>query len=115
MIIIDNGKLVAEGTSSELKRKYIGDFLIEVLIDGLPSDQGEEWLHKIIQLPVEKVSQPLNGAPRTAWIRSTAGHSDLPLVISRLSERGVTVKQASMREPSLGDVFLTITGSQLRD
>ncbi len=115
VLIIDNGKLVAEGTPAELKRKHIGEFLIEVLIEGLSSDRGEDWLHDIIKLPVEKVSQPLNGGPRTAWIRSTAGHSDLPLVISRLSEKGITVKQASMREPSLGDVFLAITGSQLRD
>lgn len=115
VLVIDNGRLMAEGTPSELKRKYIGDFLIEILVEGLGTDQGEEWLQDIVKLTVEKVSQPLNGGPRTAWIRSSAGHSDLPLVISRLSERGLTVKQASMREPSLGDVFLAITGSQLRD
>ena len=115
VLVIDNGRLMAEGTPSELKRKYIGDFLIEILVEGLGTDQGEEWLQDIVKLTVEKVSQPLNGGPRTAWIRSSAGHSDLPLVISRLSERGLTVKQASMREPSLGDVFLAITGFQLRD
>ncbi|TFG27254.1 ABC transporter ATP-binding protein [Candidatus Thorarchaeota archaeon] len=115
VLVLDNGKLVAEGTPTELKRKHIGDFLIEVLVEGLKSDQGKDCLQDIVKLNVEKVSQPLDGAPRTAWIRSSAGHSDLPLVISRLSERGLTVKQASMREPSLGDVFLAITGSQLRD
>lgn len=115
VLIIDNGQLVAEGTPSELKREHIGDFLIEILVEGLLSDYDKEWLHEVVKLPVEKVSQPLDGGPRTAWIRSAAGPSDLPLVISRLSEKGITVKQASMREPSLGDVFLAITGSQLRD
>jgi len=115
VIVIDNGRLVAMGTPNELKRKYVGNYLIEVQIDGMESEYGSEWLEQRIQLEVEKVSDPLNGGPRTAWIRSSAGHKDLPLVINRLTESGLIVKQTSMREPSLGDVFLAITGSMLRD
>jgi ABC-2 type transport system ATP-binding protein len=115
VIVIDNGRLVATGTPGELKREHVGDYLIEVLIEGMGSNLDSEWLSERVKLDVEKVSDPLNGGPRTAWIRSQAGHSDLPLVINRLSESGLIVKQASMREPSLGDVFLTITGSTLRD
>jgi ABC-2 type transport system ATP-binding protein len=115
VIVIDNGRLVATGTPGDLKREHVGDYLIEVLIEGMGSNLDSEWLSERVKLDVEKVSDPLNGGPRTAWIRSQAGHSDLPLVINRLSESGLIVKQASMREPSLGDVFLTITGSTLRD
>lgn len=115
VIVIDNGKLVASGTPGDLKRKHVGEYLIEVLIEGMESDFGSEWLSDKVKLDVEKISDPLNGGPRTAWIRSQAGHSDLPLVINRLSENNLIVKQASMREPSLGDVFLAITGSSLRD
>ncbi len=115
VIVIDNGRLVATGTPSDLKREYVGDYLIEVLIEGMESTVGSEWLTEKVKLDVEKVSDPLNGGPRTAWIRSQMGHSDLPLVIGRLTENGLVVKQASMREPSLGDVFLAITGSTLRD
>jgi ABC-2 type transport system ATP-binding protein len=115
VIVIDNGRLVAAGPPAVLKREYIGDYLIEVLIEGLESAHGSEWLTEKIKLDIEKVSEPLDGGPRTAWIRSQAGPSDLPLVISRLSDNDLVVKQASMREPSLGDVFLAITGSTLRD
>jgi ABC-2 type transport system ATP-binding protein len=115
VVVIDNGRLVASGTPGDLKRQHVGDYLIEVLLEGLESSQGFEWLTETVGLVVEKVSEPLNGGPRTAWIRSQAGHSDLPIVISRLAEKGLVVKQASMREPSLGDVFLAITGSTLRD
>jgi ABC-2 type transport system ATP-binding protein len=115
VIIIDNGRLVAEGTPGDLKRKYVGDYLIEVLVENLDSAQGAKWLTEEIKMNVEKVSEPLDGGPRTAWIRSQAGHSDLPIVIERLTECNLKVKQASLREPSLGDVFLTITGSKLRD
>ncbi|MFW9870077.1 MAG: ABC transporter ATP-binding protein [Candidatus Thorarchaeota archaeon] len=115
VVVIDNGQLVANGKPSDLKRQYVGDFLIEVLLEGMDSSQGSEWLKEKVGFEVEKVSEPLNGGPRTAWIRSQSGHSDLPIVLSRLSESGLSVKQASMREPSLGDVFLAITGSRLRD
>jgi ABC-2 type transport system ATP-binding protein len=115
VVVIDNGLLVASGTPGDLKRQYVGDYLIEVLLEGLESSQGSEWLTETIGLEVEKVSDPLNGGPRTAWIRSQSGHSDLPIAIGKLSDSGLTVKQASMREPSLGDVFLAITGSTLRD
>jgi ABC-2 type transport system ATP-binding protein len=115
VIVIDNGKLVATGTPGDLKREHVGDYLIEVLVEGMDSTLGSEWLSEKVKLDVEKVSDPLDGGPRTAWIRSQAGHSDLPLVINRLAEGGLVVKQASMREPSLGDVFLAITGSTLRD
>ncbi|MHA1135148.1 MAG: ABC transporter ATP-binding protein [Candidatus Thorarchaeota archaeon] len=115
VIIIDNGHLVAAGTPSDLKREYVGEYLIEVLIEGLDSDKTAKWLTEKVQLEVEKVSAPLNGGPRAAWIRSKEGHKDLPIVIGRISDSGLVVKQASMREPSLGDVFLAITGSTLRD
>ena len=115
VIVVDNGALVASGTPGYLKREHVGEYLIEVLIEGMDSTHGTDWLTEKVKLDVEKVSNPLNGGPRTAWIRSQAGHSDLPLVIGRLSESGLVVKQASMREPSLGDVFLAITGSTLRD
>jgi ABC-2 type transport system ATP-binding protein len=115
VVVIDNGRLVASGTPGDLKQQYVGDFLIEVLLEGLDNSRGSKWLTETVGLEVEKVSDPLNGGPRTAWIRSQSGHSDLPIVIGRLSDSGLTVKQASMREPSLGDVFLAITGSTLRD
>jgi ABC-2 type transport system ATP-binding protein len=115
VIVIDNGRLVATGTPGDLKREHVGEYLIEVLIEGMDSDLTAAWLTEKVQLEVEKVSDPLNGGPRTAWIRSKEGHKDLPKVIGRISDSGLIVKQASMREPSLGDVFLAITGSTLRD
>ncbi len=115
VIVVDNGILVASGTPGDLKSEHVGNYLIEVLIEGMESTHGSDWLSEKVKLDVEKVSDPLDGGPRTAWIRSQEGHSDLPIVIGRLSDSGLVVKQASMREPSLGDVFLAITGSTLRD
>lgn len=115
VLILDHGKLVASGTTEELKQKYVGKYLIEVLIEGMTAEQDAEWMSKKIGMHVEKVSDPLDGGPRSAWIQSDSGHTDLPKIIGSLNELGFTVKEASLREPSLGDVFLAITGSKLRD
>lgn len=115
VVVIDNGKLVAEGTPDQLKREYVGNYLIEVLLEGLEPDSDAAWLGEQLGMEAEKLSKPLDGGPRTAWIKSQVGHVDLPRVIEKLTELGLKVKQAALREPSLGDVFLTITGSKLRD
>jgi ABC-2 type transport system ATP-binding protein len=115
VIIIDNGRVVVSGTTGELKQGHVGNYLIELSLVGLEAGQGSEWLSAQLKMSVEKVSDPLDGGPRTAWIQSQSGHSDLPKVIETLSGLGLQVKQASLREPSLGDVFLAVTGSKLRD
>jgi ABC-2 type transport system ATP-binding protein len=115
VIIIDNGRVVVSGTTGELKQAHVGNYLIELSLVGLEADQGSEWLSAQLKMSVEKVSNPLDGGPRTVWIQSQSGHSDLPTVIGTLTGLGLQVKQASLREPSLGDVFLAVTGSKLRD
>jgi ABC-2 type transport system ATP-binding protein len=115
VVIIDKGSIVAEGQPASLKREFVGEYLIEVLVEGLDAEKGAQWLSNMLKAQVEKVSEPLNGGPRTVWIRSQEGHSQLPQVIMKLNELDLQVKRVSMREPSLGDVFLTITGTKLRD
>jgi ABC-2 type transport system ATP-binding protein len=78
VIVIDNGMLVATGTPEALKREHVGEYLIEVQIVGMDAANDSKWLTDKVKLEVEKVSDPLNGGPRTAWLRSQAGHSDLP-------------------------------------
>ncbi|UCE09918.1 MAG: ABC transporter ATP-binding protein [Candidatus Thorarchaeota archaeon] len=115
VIVIDNGKLVTEGTPDALKREHVGNYLIEALLEGMDPENDDSWLSGRLGMEVEKLSEPLDDHPRTAWIKSQSGHSDLPHVIGKLTDLGLVVKQVALREPSLGDVFLAITGSKLRD
>ncbi|MFW9918680.1 MAG: ABC transporter ATP-binding protein [Candidatus Thorarchaeota archaeon] len=115
LVVIDRGKLMAEGSPRSLKQAHVGNYIIEVELEGLTEGQGESWISEQVGLQVDKVTEYKEMHSRTARIWSVEGYKDLPLVIRVLSERGIVVKQASMRAPSLGDVFLTITGSKLRD
>ncbi len=115
LFIIDQGKLVAQGTPNELKQEYIGEYLIEVSVEGFQDTHDKDWLTKNLSMRIKSLTEEEGGSVKTAWIWSEKGYDDLPRAITKLTDLGLVVKQASMREPSLGDVFLTITGSKLRD
>lgn len=115
LIVLDQGKIVAEGSPNKLKQEHVGSYLIEVQLEGLNEEQNQEWLSTKLDMRVEKLSDEEDGITKTGWIWSEEGYKDLPIVIKSLSDIGLIVRQASMRAPSLGDVFLSITGSKLRD
>ncbi len=115
LIVLDHGKIVAEGSPKELKQQHIGNYLIEVQLEGLSVQQDQDWLSSTLSMRVEKLSDDEDDITKTGWIWSDEGYKDLPRVIKSLTDAGLVVKQASMRSPSLGDVFLSITGSKLRD
>ncbi len=115
LVIIDRGRLVAEGSPQSLKKTHVGNFIIELEFRGLTDEQDQSWISEQIGLEVELASENEDPGIQTARIQSEDGYNDLPQVIRILSNLGITVRQASMRSPSLGDVFLTITGSKLRD
>ncbi len=115
LVVIDQGKLVAQGSPKSLKQAHVGNYIIELELEGLTVEQGADWISEQIGLKVDRLSEDGIAMPRMARIWSEEGYKDLPMVIRTLSDHGILVKQASMRAPSLGDVFLTITGSKLRD
>lgn len=114
LIVIDHGKLVAEGSPDELKRKHVGKFLIEVNLGNLSESMDDSWFENKLSLRIDKL-QRFDDKAAVVWIQTEDGKKDLPLVITRLVDAGLDVQQASMRDPSLGDVFLALTGSKLRD
>ncbi len=113
LVVIDHGRLVAEGTPSELKQKHVGEFLIEVELDTVDESKDSTWFEQQLDMKIDQVSS--TEGITTVLIQSKEGHRDLPLVITRLNDAGLQVRQTAMRTPSLGDVFLTLTGSKLRD
>ncbi len=101
--VIDHGKVIAEGTSDELKAQVGGERLEVRLEDGADvraavealapmSDEEPQALDGIVRLPIRR----RNGAIVEA--------------VRRLSDAGVGVDDLTIRRPTLDDVFLTLTG-----
>ena len=105
--IINQGKLVVEGTPAELKRT-IGTDVIITQVEGDP-DVAAEALRNIQQ--VEQVET--HGNELTIGV--TNGAESISNVALALNRSGVTVRQLTLRTPTLDDVFMQVTGARMQD
>jgi ABC-2 type transport system ATP-binding protein len=102
--IIDEGRVVALGTSQELKTSHLEMRSMVVSTGDLTAEVMEDLQSKYSRL--EMVKEKLR-----------ISHKDLNFkeIVDYLHSRGVTVYSAALEQPTLEDVFIQITGKQLRD
>ncbi len=102
--IIDEGRVVALGTSQELKTNALEMRSIVISAENLTAEVMKDLQSRYSR--VEKV----NGELRIS-------HKDLDFkeIVDYLHSRGVTVYSAALEQPTLEDVFIQITGKKLRD
>ncbi|HEX4457054.1 MAG TPA: ATP-binding cassette domain-containing protein [Kofleriaceae bacterium] len=106
ILIIDHGKIVAEGSPAELKRKISGDLVTFEL-----PDDGISRATELLAARAKDVT-PVDGGLRVTVENGEA--QALPLM-RELDAAGIKVAALAIRHPSLDDVFLTLTGRSLRD
>ncbi len=103
--IIDHGKIVAEGTPTELKAQ-IGRQTVEAI----PQNPGDrERLAGILHRFGEDAAASTGGV--AAQLSEGAG--DLAEIVRVLDSEGITVADLRLHSPSLDDVFLAKTGRSL--
>ena len=107
--IMDLGKVIAVGSQEELRR-LVGekDSLRIITQTSLPDGIGEELKS------TEGVSEVRVG-DHFLGILTVQGRRTLPEVLARLHDRGITVRSVEVKEPNLENVFLQLTGKELRD
>ena len=102
--IINEGRVVALGTSQELKTNLLEMRSMVISTENLTAEVMEDLRNKYSRL--EKVKGRLK-----------ISHKDLDFkeIVDYLHSRGVTVYSAALEQPTLEDVFIQITGKKLRD
>lgn len=108
IIILDKGKIIATGTSDELKKKAKIEEKVTVEINRLP----EEILEKVKKL--NNVSE-VQYKDNVLVITYTAGKNNLGDLIEFLKQEVVNYNKIYSERPTLNDVFLELTGKELRD
>jgi ABC-2 type transport system ATP-binding protein len=101
--VIDRGKVIAEGTSDELKDRVGGERLEVRLEDGADVEAALKALAPMSDEP--PVSE--EGLVKLS-VRERRG--TIVEAVRRLSEAGVGVDDLVIRRPTLDDVFLSLTG-----
>jgi ABC-2 type transport system ATP-binding protein len=103
--IIDHGKIVAEGSPSELKAQ-IG----RPTVEAMPCDGDNP---EAISAILARFGEPTVGSPKSVAVRLERGVGDLAGIVRALDAEGVQVEQLQLHAPSLDDVFLAKTGRSL--
>ena len=108
VVIMDHGRNVASGTSQELKSSLISRETIRV---GLP-DRSDKIIGDIKEINhVYKVKEDGDDLV----IKCDGGEHNLVHILGYLTDNHIPFGHVSTQLPSLNDVFLEITGKELRD
>jgi ABC-2 type transport system ATP-binding protein len=110
LAIIDNGRIVAEGTPRELKQQLAGETV--VLKPKLGARSPDALLDELAREPYVRDAR-VDG--ETLRLAVSDGTESLPEIFELLRARGVALETFSLSEASLDDVFLRKTGRSLRD
>jgi ABC-2 type transport system ATP-binding protein len=105
IIVVDAGRVIAEGTADELKDRLGGERLEVVVADGARLAEARSLLALVgsgevaLDVRARRLSVPVSG-----------GTSALVDALRRLDDVGVEVQDVALHRPTLDDVFLTLTG-----
>ena len=102
--IIDQGRIVAEGTPASLKAEVGRPHLEVVLADGT-EQRAEEVLRRF--------GRPLPSKDGAAFVELERGAASVAPVVRALDDAGLAVESLDLVEPTLDDVFVEKTGYHL--
>jgi len=104
IIVIDGGKVIAEGTAGELKSK-VGKDRLELSFKDLDAMKAAEDA-----LGGNVVDTNVKDLVLTTVIEDT--NKDVKQTLDVLSGAGITLASLNVHKPTLDDVFLSLTGKQ---
>ncbi|HTY73788.1 MAG TPA: ATP-binding cassette domain-containing protein [Actinomycetes bacterium] len=110
IVVIDHGRVIAQGTADELKAKVGGERLDLDLADASRVPD----VHRVLtDLAAGELAVSDHGRRVSVPVR--AGTAGLVEALRRLDAEQVVVTAAAIRRPSLDDVFLALTGHGAED
>lgn len=108
ILIIDKGHTIAEGTVDELKGMIKKSEIITIEVAGL----DDETLSMVREVKnVYSVSYENNQLK----VEAGSGKHNVIDIVNLLQDKGYKMKKIFSEQPTLNDVFLELTGKQLRD
>jgi ABC-2 type transport system ATP-binding protein len=109
--VIDHGRVIARGTSDELKSQVGGERLVLVVHD---ASRLEDAAYEVRTL-TGAGDATIDRRSRTVSAPARSGTSILMAVLRRLDEQRIELDDIGLHRPSLDDVFLSLTGRPAED
>lgn len=113
IFILDHGRLIAQDSPEGLKRRF-GSATIQVGLEAAPGPEMLERLHRIRGVSQVQWTAEVTGGLLAA---TTDADETVDAIVSALVREilPLGLKTLAVREPSLDEIFLALTGRELRD
>ena len=108
IVVIDHGRIIAQGDARSLKRQVGGDNIGVVVVDEADLAAAAEVLERTCGHDAT-----VDPALRSAVAATASGVGGLAEVAAALAAAGIEVEDLSLRQPTLDEVFLTLTGQPI--
>jgi ABC-2 type transport system ATP-binding protein len=108
MVVLDHGKIIAEGTSAQLKTQ-LGTTVLALTFPTI-----DDAL-RATPLIADLSSKPANIEGTVIEMTVDNGPAVTADALRRIDSAGITLNGLALREPSLDDVFLSLTGHKAED
>jgi ABC-2 type transport system ATP-binding protein len=108
IVVVDHGRVIARGDARSLKRSCGGDQLHVVVADPGDLPAVAEMVERVTgtrattELAARAIAAPTDG-----------GASAIAALAGELAELAIPVEDLGLRQPTLDDVFLTLTGAHV--
>ncbi|MGO9560069.1 MAG: ATP-binding cassette domain-containing protein [Acidimicrobiales bacterium] len=103
LVVIDHGRVIAEGTSAELKAR-LGKSVLDLEMG------SEDVAEKAMLVLGDRLGRPATRRTSIVEIPLDEGPRDVIEALRLLDDAGLAPTGLTVREPSLDDVFLALTG-----
>ena len=108
--VVDHGRIIAQGDARSLKRQVGGDQIQVVVTDRANLDDAVQALAE-----ATGTAPAVDAATRSATAPTADGVAHLAQMAAALRQRSIAVDDLGLRQPTLDEVFLTLTGSPAED
>ncbi len=110
VVIIDEAKVIASGTIPELKKEYGDGTLLFVRFEDSEESKINDFMKEIkSKMPSIKL------VDHTISIQTKNESSDIKFLLDRMQKSNIDYKDIQLKEPTLEDIFLILTGKNIRE
>ncbi|QEC46548.1 ATP-binding cassette domain-containing protein [Baekduia soli] len=110
IVVVDHGRVIARGDARSLKRQVGGDQLHVVVVDPGDLDDVAEILGR-----VAGAAPVVDRAGRSATAPAEGGVAAIAELASAIADAGVEIEDLGLRQPTLDDAFVILTGAPAPD